>query len=551
MTSSAVSQNIDAAPAPQRETPSVTARELRGMIADGGELALIDVREELIFSQSHLLLARSVPLSRFELKFVSLVPRRGTRIVLCDDGDGLAARAAAILTRNGYTSVAVLAGGVAAWGTAGFELFSGVNVPSKAFGEFVEHKAGTPNIAADELARLLREGADIVVLDSRPFDEYARVSIPTAINVPGAELVLRARETAPSPATTVVVNCAGRTRSIIGAQSLINAGLPNKVVALRNGTMGFSLAGFSCDSGKNRRAPDVSGKTLEWAREAAAEVAQKCGVKPIDRQTLDDLGADAERTLYLFDVRDPAEYAAGHVAGAISAPGGQLVQATDQYVGTLGARIVLVDDREVRALMTASWLRQMGWQDVFVLASSGTETGSPHASVLQAAPAKGDAIECGALNDLLARGQATVVDLSLSRDYLKAHIPGAWFAIRTRLEHAVKNIPLRGTLVLTSEDGTLARYAMAEAESLIDSPVRWLAGGNAAWQAARYTLTAEPENDARYMADEPVDQWRKPYERSGNTRAAMAEYLAWETDLLPRIARDGSLHFSCVGGSAH
>ena len=517
------------------------------MIADGGELALVDVREELTFSQSHLLLARSVPLSRFELKFAALVPRPGTRIVLCDDNDGLAARAAAILARNGYTGVAVLAGGIAAWSAAGFELFSGVNVPSKAFGEFVEHQAGTPNIGADELARLLREGADMVVLDSRPFDEYTRVSIPSSINVPGAELVLRAREIAPSSATTVVVNCAGRTRSIIGAQSLINAGLPNKVVALRNGTMGFSLAGFTCDSGKNRRAPEVSANTFGWARKAAAEVAQKCGVKPIDRRTLDDLRADTGRTLYLFDVRDPAEYEAGHMAGAISAPGGQLVQATDQYVGTLGARIVLVDDREVRALMTASWLRQMGWQDVFVLVSSGTETGWPSAPVLQSAPAKGTAIDCSALHELLASGQATVVDLSLSRDYLKAHIPGAWFAIRTRLTHALKNIPLRGTLVLTSEDGVLARYAMAEAETLVDSPVRWLAGGNAAWQAGGYPFAAEPRN----MADEAVDQWRKPYERSGDTRAAMSEYLAWETDLLPRIARDGSLQFSCVGQSTH
>src|SRR5580700_7518540 len=255
------------------------------MIGDGGELALVDVREELIFSQRHLLLARSIPLSRLELKFAQLVPRRATRIVLCDDGDGAAGRAAAILARNGYSDVSILEGGVDAWAAAGFELFSGVNVPSKAFGEYIEHASHTPSIAATELEQLIRERANLVVLDSRPFDEYSRVSIPTAINVPGAELVLRARDIAPSSDTLVVVNCAGRTRSIIGAQSLINAGLPNKVVALRNGTMGWSLAGFTCDSGKNRRAPDVSGKTLEWAREAATDVAQKCDVKSIDRQT--------------------------------------------------------------------------------------------------------------------------------------------------------------------------------------------------------------------------------------------------------------------------
>src|SRR5262249_47904635 len=189
------------------------ADRLKAMLADGQELAIVDLREELIFSQGHLLFARSVPLSRLELKFARLVPRRGTRIVLYDDADGLVERAADILPPARYTSLHALDGGVAAWAAAGFELFSGVNVPSKAFGEFVEHASATPSIDAGELERLMRERSDIVVLDSRPFDEYQRVSIPSAVNVPGAELVLRIRDLAPSPQTMVVVNCAGRTRS--------------------------------------------------------------------------------------------------------------------------------------------------------------------------------------------------------------------------------------------------------------------------------------------------------------------------------------------------
>jgi len=512
------------------------------MLASGSELALIDVREELIFSQRHLLLARSIPLSRLELKFAQLVPRRTTPVVLCDDGDGLAARATAVLQRNGYSDVAVLAGGIEGWAAAGYELFSGVNVPSKAFGEFVEHARGTPSIAPAELEQLLRERAEVVVLDSRPFDEYARVSIPSAINVPGAELVLRAREIARSPDTMVVVNCAGRTRSIIGAQSLINVGLPNKVVALRNGTMGWSLAGLACDRGKDRRAPPVSRDTLDWARQAARRVAEACGVQRIDRATLERWRDDPERTLYVFDVRDPGEYEAGHVAGAISAPGGQLVQATDQYIGTLGARIVLVDDAEVRAAMTGSWLRQMGWQDVGVLVDTGSETGIPAAPILETQSLAGEPIDCTALEALLTRDQATVVDVSLSREYLTQHIPGAWFAIRTRLARALPKIPLHGTLTLTSEDGVLAGLAAAEAQALVDAPVRILAGGNAAWRAAGFPLSSEPK-----MADEPVDQWRKPYERAGDIKAAMSEYLAWETDLLPRIERDGLSKFFCFG----
>jgi rhodanese-related sulfurtransferase len=515
---------------------------VKAMLGDGGELAIVDLREELIFSQGHLLFARSVPLSRLELTFARLVPRRSTRIVLCDDADGLAERAAEILLRSGYGNLSCLDGGVAAWAQAGLELFSGVNVPSKAFGEFVEHASATPSISADELDRLIRSGTDMVVLDSRPFDEYQRVSIPTAVNVPGAELVLRVRDIAPSAQTLVVVNCAGRTRSIIGAQSLINAGVPNKVVALRNGTMGWNLAGLACESGKARRAGNVSRDGLAWAKSAADQVARRFGVARIDHATLECWrGETAERTLYLLDVRDPAEYQAGHVPGAISAPGGQLVQATDQYVGTLGARIVLVDNAEVRAVMTASWLRQMGWKDVFVLAETGQEGGRPKPPILGSAPPPSLRIDCAGLAELVARNEATIVDLSLSRDYRKAHIPGSYFAIRSRLAPALAKIPLRSTLVLTSEDGILAGLTAAEALALVvDRPVRFLDGGNAAWRAAGHALSAD---DPR-MADEAVDMWLKPYERPNDTTKAMSEYLSWEVDLIARIERDGTTNFT-------
>lgn len=530
----------DAAEKSPANTRLLDARALRDMLDDGEELAIVDVREELIFSQNHLLHARSVPLSRFELLIAPLVPRRATRIVLCDGNDGAARRAGAILAGAGYGNIFILEGGCAAWQDAGFELFSGVNVPSKAFGEFVEHSSDTPSIAADDLARLMSDGTDLVVLDSRPFDEYFRVSIPTATSVPGAELVLRVRDAVPSSHTTIVVNCAGRTRSIIGAQSLINAGITNKVVALRNGTMGWSLAGHTCDAGKERHAPAVSTAGLAAAREAAARVARRFTVKHIDRAVLERWRAEsAQRTLYIFDVRDPAEYVAGHVAGAISAPGGQLVQATDQYVGTLGARIVLVDDLDVRAIMTASWLLQMGWKDVYVLAEKGDDKGFPAPAILGWTERPELAIEPAALADLLASKAATVVDLSLSRNFRKAHIAGAWFAIRSRLSLALPKIRLNGTLVLTSEDGVVAALATKEAESLVDIPVRALTGGNAAWARAGHAFAAGEAN----MADDPVDVWLKPYERASNTSDAMAEYLAWEVDLLPRIARDGTCHF--------
>jgi rhodanese-related sulfurtransferase len=525
---------------PEAALRRVTPAALKAMLLDGQEIALLDLREELLFSERHLLLARSLPLSRLELRMPRLVPRRATRIVLCDAADGLAERGAAILRQSGYTDVSILHGGIEAWAIAGFELFSGVNVPSKAFGEFVEHESGTPSISADELNTLMRGGADMVVLDSRPFDEFHRVSIPTGVNTPGAELVLRIKDLTPSPDTLIVVNCAGRTRSIIGAQSLINAGVPNKVVALRNGTMGWNLAGLACEHGQTRRGPSPSDKGVAWAKSAADGIARRVGLPRIDQATLDSFRAGAEqRTLYLFDVRDPTEYAAGHVAGAVSAPGGQLVQATDQYIGTLGARVVLVDDKEVRAIMTASWLRQMGWRDVYVFTGSGSETGWPEPPMLGEPRPREMTISPAELAGLLARNEATVIDLSISRTYLAAHIPGAWFAIRSRLARALAKIQIKGTLVLTSEDGRLAGLAAPEAAALTAHPVRILDGGNDAWKVAGHPLTqADP-----HMADDTVDAWLKPYERAGDVEKAMAEYLAWEIDLLPRIARDGTTNF--------
>ena len=505
---------------------------VKAMLTDGEELALIDVREELTYSQNHLLWARSVPLSRIELRFAGLVPRKATRIVLVDDNDGIVERAAAILMNAAYVDISYLEGGVAGWENAGFVTFSGMHVPSKAFGEFVEHDSGTPSVGAQELDAMMRSGTDMKVLDSRPFDEYSRVSIPTGIDVPGAELVLRVRDIVPSPETTIVVNCAGRTRSIIGAQSLIDAGVPNKVVALRNGTMGWHLAGLKTASGKTARFPEVTERGLGWARSAAQAVAKKFGVERIDRAALARLQADTSRTTHVFDVRDPDEYRRGHFPGAVSAPGGQLVQATDIYAGTLGARIVLSDDKEARALMTGAWLRRMGWHDVFVLAEAGDETGELAPAFL-GAPAMDAAIDAAAMP-----AETTVLDLSRSPDYRRGHIPGASFAIRGRLDKALAKVPVKGTLVLTSDDGWLAGLAVEEARRLTRAPVKWLKGGNAAWTAAGKPFSQEPQ-----MADEALDVWLKPYERPGDPKAGMQEYLAWEVDLIARIAQDGTTNF--------
>lgn len=342
----------------------MTPHEIRHAWLTRSEIAVFDLRDEHSFAGGHPLFAAQLPPERIAVEIARRVPRPDTPIVVY--GEGLAAEAISELRTLGYTRVSELTGGLSAWVAAGYELFEDVNSYSKAFGELVEARRHTPSLPAADVQALIDRKADIAILDARRFEEYATMSIPTGTSVPGAELVLRARTAAPDPDTIIVVNCAGRTRSIIGTQSLINAGLPNRVVALRNGTIGWTLAGQELDSGQSRRIEAVEPDHRDDARARARAVAYRAGVRHIDNISLALLAAETDRTLYRFDVRTPQEHAAGHPVGFVEAPGGQLVQETDHFAPVRGARIVLADDIGPRADMTASWLAQMGW-DVFVL----------------------------------------------------------------------------------------------------------------------------------------------------------------------------------------
>ena len=520
---------------------SITPRTLKDMLRDGAELALVDVREQGLYYHEHLLFASCIPLSRLEMMLSDLIPRRSVRIVLCDEGGGVSAnRAAAQLGRFGYTDVSVLAGGVRVWRDAGYEVFSGVNVPSKAFGELVEQHFDTPRISAGELAAKCAGGERLVILDSRPMEEFRNMSIPGGIDCPGAELVYRIFDAAPDPQTLVVVNCAGRTRSIVGAQSLINAGIPNRVVALKDGTMGWQLAGFEVSSGRTEHAAAPSQAGLASAKAAAARVAERHGVMAIDNAQLSLLRAEAgDRTLYIFDVRTAEEYAAGHLPDSRHAPGGQLVQATDEFAAVRHARVVLVDDKEVRANMTASWLRQLGWNEVYVLSGplEMEEQGAFKPRLLDFVTVP--TISVAELHDKFEHATGpSVLDFATSLQYRKRHIPGAYWCMRGRIERAIAEVP-GGEWVLTSPDSELAHYCARDIfNAKPDISVQVLDGGSDAWFAQALPFEAGSQR----LTCEADDVWLKPYEQR-DVSQAMQDYLTWEVNLVEQIERDGDARF--------
>ena len=521
----------------------VNVAVVRAWLARDDETAFIDVREEGQHGEGHPLLAVNLPYSRLELDIARLVPRRSCQIVLVDDGDGISQKAARRLAALGYTDIHVLEGGAPAWAAAGYHLFPSSNVPSKAFAEIIEHEAATPAITADELDRLRRSGHQVVVLDSRPLDEYARFHVPGALPCPGVELVHRFADAVPSPETLVVVSCAGRTRGIIGAQSLINAGVPNRVMALAGGTQGWRLAGLDLESGGGDDLPPVSAEAAMIARQRAAEVEVRFQVRHIDHDTLARWQAEADRrTTYLLDIRTPQEFAAGHLPGSASAPGGQLVQAIDRWVGTRGARLVLVDDTGTRAIMTAHWLQQMGW-DVQVLDQAldnialerGTAAPSP-AVALPQLPELAPAVAA----EWLAAG-AAAVSLEASAGFRSGHPPSAVWATRARLDRLESAVLAASRIVLFASDPLSAQLAAIDIDELSGARLAMVARGSEAWREAGLPLVASP--------DDPPDPERIDYlfwnhDRHVGNRAAMEAYLRWETELPAAIAADGLAGFN-------
>ncbi len=546
-------QSTSPVPSPV-DIQSCDYQAVRQALLDKLEVAFLDVREEDPHAQSHPLFAANFPLSRVELDAYSKLPRRDVWIVTLDEGGVAleasdAMQAARRLASLGFTNVSVFKGGVRAWSAAGGELFKDVNVPSKSFGELVEARKHTPSLSAQEVKALIDEQADVVIVDARRFDEYNTMSIPTAISCPGAELVLRIAELAPCPETRVIVNCAGRTRSIIGTQSLLNAGIPNKVSALRNGTIGWTLAEQVLDKGQTRKFSEVSASTTQSAATRARSVADRAGVK---RATLTDVQTwrtQSARTTYFFDTRNPEEFVAGHLPDFRSTPGGQLVQETEMVAPVRGARVVLADIDGVRANMTASWLAQMAWE-VYVLDGAGLKDFNISGAWQGALPPVPQtplitSLTLAAWLRESAPGKETcVIDFARHAQYVQGHIPSARYVLRSQLTQALAQCPIAARYVLTCPDGVMARFAFNECVQVFSdlgntASVSVLEGGTQAWRDAGLDVEKGPT----HLVSPTIDRYKRPYEGTNNAREAMQGYLDWEFGLVEQLGRDGTHHF--------
>lgn len=521
----------------QTSCTAVDAVTLKGWLHDTDEIAFFDVREHGQYGEGHPFHAVPLPYSRLELDVGRLAPRTDARIVLADDGNGVAQAATGALSRLGYTSLFVLEGGMPAWKNAGYTLFAGVNLPSKAFGELAERHYHTPRVSAQELAAMQQSPNAPVVLDGRPSTEFRKMNIPGAICCPNGELAYRVRDLVPDSTTPIVINCAGRTRSIIGAQSLINFGIPNPVYALENGTQGWYLNDFTLEHGGTARYPDnASPRGLDAARDAAKALATRFAVPHIAASQAGAWLADASRTTFLCDVRTVEEFAAQSLPGAQHTPGGQLMQATDQYVGVRRARLVLFDAEGVRAAVVASWLRQMG-HDAVVL-DGGLQAGLDAGIRAMQGPVHETtalpAVTVAQLAAGIAAQSMFVLDLRGSMEYRAGHIAGSRWSTRARLAQDLRGVPHDTALVVVGGAGgdDPAELAVADLHTLGYLDVRRLQGGFPAWRDACHAIAngAETLPDARC-----IDYLFFVHDRHDGNKAAARQYLAWETGLIAQL----------------
>ena len=523
---------------------TISAKDLSTLLQGKSRFALIDVREAGEYNSSHIADSSLIPRRELEFRMDVSAPVKGEQLVICDDDGRRAALAAATLAHMGYSNVSVLDRGINQWSTEGYPTEWGSNVISKDFGERMEVEHHVPEIEATELHERIERGDKLVILDTRTPEEYQRFCIPGGRSVPGGELALRVTDITKDldEDTTIIINCAGRTRSVIGTRVLQRMGLTN-IYGLKNGTSGWLLAGYELETGGDRLdLPEPSSQGLAAAEDYAARLAEEDGVRYLDVVTVQSMLDEREqRTCYFVDVRTAEEYAAGHIPGFRWFPGGQVVQRSDDVLVVKNCPVIFCCDGRARATFIASWYRQFGFEEVYAVdggttawASSGRplETGSGGVSPTGLEEARGQ-VKLLSPQELDADRPASIIFVETSSDFSNGHVPGARWAPRGSLELQISDIApdKDAAIAVTCNNGQNAAFAGAALKGLGYRNVSVLEGGMAAWRQAGLAV----EQGLSGVMRPPTDVVVSGPERNF---ADMMHYLRWETALGEKYAVD-------------
>lgn len=515
----------------------MTPEILRSLMDSTDPWALFDVREAGEAESGHIPGATFLPRRMIEFRIAELVGDRDTRIVVYDEGGERACFAAQTLNELGYGNTSILEGGLADWTASGGEVIQGSNVPSKLFGERILEECQVPQVTADELAALIEQD-DVIICDIRTLREHRNARIPGAWYAGSFDVALAAADLA-GTGRKVVCHCAGRTRSIIGAQTLREFGVEN-ACALKDGTMGWVLSGRELEEGPVQRELVASPDSIKAVTAIAEQLVSHAGVDWCDVDELDRMlqaRANLQTNAYIFDVRQLEAYEKAHIPGAQALPGGQAVLRTDDFVSVRNAPVVFVDDGVIRAATTAHWFRRMGYN--VAICRDALKRWQASGRTLE--PGRGRRLPLGLTEArrvsrslpprdaqaIIEKDDAIVIDVDNSKSFAAGHLPGAHWAQRGWLEREMPTIaPEKSTPILvTCGQGLQSIFASVTLQRLGYSDVRHLEGGVDAWRKAELPVQKGlPEG----KDSEPSDQVLPPYARG---KKGMARYLSWEKQL--------------------
>jgi rhodanese-related sulfurtransferase len=527
-----------------------SVHELESLLRSESLYACLDVRERGEFALEQI--EGVTPLARgtLESRVETMIPNRALPIVVaCDDGRR-SALAAATLNAMGYARVSVLDGGLAAWKARGLPTIAGWGLRGKEYAERVAVNRGVPQMTAAELAERQRQGERLTVIDVRTDEEYLRGHVPEAYHIPGGQLLLEVPALPVSDEHTIVVSCAGRTRGILGAETLRTAGL-EKVYALENGGMGWRLAGYELESGAGRGRPGAAGEMASWVEEATRGLAREQGIRPMSVPDFAALRASGD-PCYAVDIRLPEEYRAGHVPGSISIPAGQFALQHENFLAVRSAPVIILSDDAIRPIWAAALCQDLGFPDVYVLnggigawtsAGHGLESGDAPSRVfgLEEARRQVPSVDAPTLAELRTKdSRLLLLDVRGSGEFGTGHIPGARWLARGKLELGIAAMaPDHATpLVTVCDSGVRSALAAATLRGMGYPNARYLAAGIAAWRAAGRPIVDGLEgadvSRAEAQGDIGSTQWTGAMAR---TREDMLKYLADEEALGHRSER--------------
>lgn len=526
--------------------------EIEKWRATGRLHAFIDVRERGEYALGQIPGSCPLPRGLLEIRLEHAVPWKHLPVVMYSNTEHRSRLAAVTCHILGYSDVRVLAGGIEGWATSGAEPVYGVNVLGKTFGEALSVTDQVHQVEPDELADLIDQGA--LVIDARTRSEYDKGHIPGAVHVPGGELVSRALGAgldAPSRTRPVVVHCAGRTRSILGAYLLSSAGLDN-VHALRNGTMAWVMSGRELEREGREEFPHTA--DME-ATEAAAK-ARNFATQFVDGTGARAMSVTAARALredvpvYFIDVRLEEEFEHGHLPGAVTCPAGQLANAVDEFLPVRDAHLICYSEDQTRSRVGAGLLARIGYRSVFWLeggirawrGAKGPVVRGPSSGYLDDLDFSDPKVEHVDPAEAVRRvaDGAVLLDVRRSSEYALCHAPESTWVPRGDLERRVGGaVPDGAQLVAISDRGLRASLA---ASTLLDLGYTCavLEGGLSAWlredlpfedglKGADVSLR-EAKEDAELVARRPPLLERD--------REDMERYLNWEERLGHALQHD-------------